>query len=313
MNPLQKILSTHPFIVQDGAFATELERAGFTINDPLWSAIALYKKPELVKQVYRSYLDAGADVIITASYQASVEGFVKKGFTPEHAKDLIRLSVTLAKDARDEFWAENTDKNRAYPLVAASLGPYGAHLADGSEYRGAYGVSKETITSFHKENLDILAEAAPDLYAFETVPCYLEAEAIVDALAGYPENSAWVAFSCKEGHHTCEGNPITDCAKLLDTVPQIASIGVNCCPPGIVETLVRDIASVTKKIIVVYPNSGETYDPVTKSWKGSPVAYADYARSWYDAGARLIGGCCRTTPEDIRNVRALEISLRNDK
>lgn len=313
MNPLQKILSTQPFIVQDGAFATELERAGFTINDPLWSAIALYKKPELVKKVYRSYLDAGADVIITASYQASVEGFVKKGFTPEHAKELIRLSVALAKDARDEFWAENTDKSRAYPLVAASLGPYGAHLADGSEYRGAYGVPKETITSFHKENLDILAEAAPDLYAFETVPCYLEAEAIADALAGYPEDSAWVAFSCKEGHHTCEGNPITDCAKLLDAVPQIASIGVNCCPPGIVESLVRDIASVTKKIIVVYPNSGETYDPVTKSWQGSPVAYADYARSWYNAGARLIGGCCRTTPDDIRAVRKTMESLRNDK
>lgn len=313
MNPLQKILSAQPFIVQDGAFATELERAGFTINDPLWSAIALYKKPELVKKVYRSYLDAGADVIITASYQASVEGFVKKGFTPEHAKELIRLSVSLAKDARDEFWAENTDESRAYPLVAASLGPYGAHLADGSEYRGAYGVPKETITSFHKENLDILAEAVPDLYAFETVPCYLEAEAIADALAGYPEDSAWVAFSCKEGHHTCEGNPITDCAKLLDAVPQVASIGVNCCPPGIVESLVRDIASVTKKIIVVYPNSGETYDPVTKGWIGSPVSYRDYAKIWYDAGARLIGGCCRTTPDDIRAVRRTMESLRNDK
>lgn len=309
-NPLQEILKQQPFIVQDGAFATELERAGFVINDPLWSAIALYEKPELVKQVYRSYLNAGADVLITASYQGTVEGFMKKGFSKEKSKDLIRLSVRLAKEVRDEFWADNQDKSRAYPLIAASVGPYGAHLADGSEYRGNYGVSRKTIADFHRENIGILAEEEPDLFACETVPSFLEAQALGDALSSYPESKAWISFSCKDGHHTCEGNPITECAAFLDTVPEVLAIGVNCCPPGIVESLVRDIKSVTDKVIVVYPNSGETYDPASKTWKGSAVSYADYAKSWYDAGARFIGGCCRTTPDDIRAVRNVLDSLR---
>ncbi len=309
-NPLKEILKSQPFIVQDGAFATELERAGFTINDPLWSAIALYEKPELVKKVYRSYLDAGADVLITASYQGTVKGFMKKGFSVEKSKDLIRLSVRLAKEVRDEFWADNKDPNRAYPLIAASVGPYGAHLADGSEYRGNYGVSREALADFHRENIGILAAEKPDLFACETVPSFLEAEALADALKNYPDNSAWICFSCKDEHHTCEGNPITECAAFLDKVPQVASIGVNCCPPAIVESLVKDIASVTDKVITVYPNSGEEYDPITKGWKGSAVSYAEYTKIWYEAGARLIGGCCRTTPDDIRAVRRVMEILR---
>lgn len=309
-NPLQNILHKQPFIVQDGAFATELERAGFVINDPLWSAIALYQRPDLVKTVYRSYLDAGADVLITASYQGTVEGFMKKGFSKEKSKDLIRLSVRLAKEVRDEFWSENQDKSRVYPLIAASVGPYGAHLADGSEYRGNYGVSRETIADFHRENIGILAEEKPDLFACETVPSFLEAEALADVLASYPENRAWIAFSCKDGHHTCEGNPITECAQFLDTVPAVAAIGVNCCPPGIVESLVRDIKSVTDKVIVVYPNSGEEYDANTKGWKGQRVSYAEYTARWYEAGARFIGGCCRTTPDDIRAVRKVMEDLK---
>ncbi|KAL0463586.1 UNVERIFIED_CONTAM: Homocysteine S-methyltransferase 1 [Sesamum latifolium] len=226
--------------VVDGGFSTQLEIHGACINDPLWSALCLIKAPDLVKLVHLEYLEAGADVLVTSSYQATIPGFLSRGLSLEEAESLLTKSVRLAVEARDKFWSSGKRKsghnyNRA--LVAASIGSYGAYLADGSEYSGNYGTSitLEKLKDFHRRRLQVLVEAGPDLLAFETMPNKLEAQR-------------------------------------------------------------------TAKAIVVYPNSGETWDGTAKTWQPSKCVHDEFellATTWRDAGAKLIGGCCRTTPSTI--------------
>lgn len=306
---IAEILKKYPFIVLDGAFSTELEKQGFAINDELWSAIALYKNPELVEDVHLSYYEAGADIVTSASYQATVDGFEKKGFSKEEAASLIQSSIALVQDARDEYLSSHEEENRPAPLTAASVGPYGAYLADGSEYRGDYGKTREELADFHRERIHILAEAGPDVFACETIPRLVEALAETDVLSEIPGAEAWISFSCKDGLHTCGGDLISDCAKALKDIKEVAAIGINCTAPQYVESLIKEIVKVTDKPVVVYPNSGEDYDAGSKSWEGSAAKYEDYVKIWYEAGARLIGGCCRTGPEDIRKVAAFRKSL----
>lgn len=311
MDTVARNLERYPLLVLDGAFGTELARRGFDTNDELWSAKALFEKPELVEAVHRDYYEAGADVSTSASYQATVEGFEKKGFTREQAKELIVRSVRLVQQARDAFWQQKAKRaGRPQPLAAASVGPYGAYLADGSEYRGDYRASRAELADFHAERLDILVAAEPDILACETMPLLDEALAILADLHRYPDMGAWISFSCKDPEHTCGGDDVADCARLLDRESQVAAIGVNCTAPQYVADLIRNIRVHTTKPVVVYPNTGETYDAVTKTWHGSPTPYRDFVRQWYEAGARLIGGCCRTTPDDIRGIAAFRASLQ---
>ena len=312
MDTIARNLAKYPLLVLDGAFGTELARRGFDTNDELWSAKALFEKPELVEAVHRDYYEAGADISTSASYQATVEGFEKKGFTREQAKELIVRSVRLVQQARDAFWQQRAKRvGRPQPLAAASVGPYGAYLADGSEYRGDYGASRAELADFHAERLAILVSAGPDILACETLPLLDEARAILDDLRRYPDAGAWISFSCKDAEHTCGGDAIADCARLLDKESQVAAIGVNCTAPQYVADLIRNIRAHTAKPVVVYPNTGETYDAVTKTWHGSPTPYRDFVRQWYKAGARLIGGCCRTTPDDIRGIAAFRANLQH--
>lgn len=311
MDTIARDLAKYPLLVLDGAFGTELARRGFDTNDELWSAKALFEKPELVEAVHRDYYEAGADISTSASYQATVEGFEKKGFTREQAKELIVRSVRLVQQARDAFWQQRAKRvGRPQPLAAASVGPYGAYLADGSEYRGDYGASRAELADFHAERLAILVSAGPDILACETLPLLDEARAILDDLRRYPDAGAWISFSCKDAEHTCGGDAIADCARLLDKESQVAAIGVNCTAPQYVADLIRNIRAHTAKPVVVYPNTGETYDAVTKTWHGSPTPYRDFVRQWYKAGVRLIGGCCRTTPDDIRGIAAFRAGLQ---
>lgn len=311
--PLKKNLQSQPFLVLDGAFGTEIEKTGFSILDPLWSAVALCRRPDLVRAVHQSYLEAGADIITTASYQATVEGVMEKGYSAEEAVTVLQSAVTLAKEVRDDFWKAHHETGRLRPLVAVSLSLYGAHLLNGTEYHGIYKANEKTIADFHRKYLAMYAEAKPDLFAFETIPCLMEARAIKDALQGYPEGRAMVSFSCKDGAHTVSGDGIQDCARLLDGVPQVAAVGVNCTAPEYVVSLIGEIQKGTDKPIVVYPNSGETYDSVHRCWQGSADSYQSYVKDWYGAGARIIGGCCRTTPGDIRAVRGVMERLQEGK
>lgn len=309
LNPLEQFLAHDRLMVLDGALATELERRGAQLNDPLWSAKLLIDQPELIRAVHADYFLAGADVATTASYQATFEAFTGRGMSRTQAADLMRLSVTLACEARDAFWADPAHHaGRIRPLVAASVGPYGAMLADGSEYRGHYGLDRAALVAFHRERLRVLATSGADLLACETIPCLDEALAIADVLAEQDNAVAWISFSCKDGEHNAQGERLADCVAALEAYPQIVAIGVNCTAPEFVASLVEQAKARTTKPVLAYPNSGEHYDAEGKVWAGAcdqAAAYAEQAQRWQAKGARMIGGCCRTGPDDIRAVRHL--------
>lgn len=323
-----KIIKEKGSLVLDGAFGTELERHGCDIHDKLWSSKMLIENPDIIKKVHISYLAAGADIIESSGYQATVAGFKSQGFGTEEAIDLVKLSVRLAVQARNEFLeakangaltlrgitlGEETPEGVKYfsegalpkPLVAASVGPYGAFLTDGSEYRGDYGVQTEYLEVFHIPRLALFCEENPDIIACETIPSYDEAIAVARALSdpfttkGIP---AWISFSCKDEHHISSGETIIKCAEMIDKVRPVTGIGINCTAPEYVESLIKDIRSVTDKPIAVYPNLGETYDEITKTWSGGQMSFIEYVDIWRKAGANVIGGCCRTNPDVIGEV-----------
>ena len=292
-------------MILDGAFSTELERRGCDLNDPLWSAKILMENPEVIGAVHADYFEAGADCVITASYQATYEGFMKRGLNEQQAGELIQLSISLAIAARDEFWSNSVNRtHRPKPMVAASVGPYGAYLADGSEYRGDYSLSEAELRTFHRKRLQTLIDAKPDILACETIPCLVEAKVLIELLKENPETYCWLSFSAKDGLHINSGEKIKECARWLNDHEQVAAIGINCTAPEHVASLITEIQKSTDKPIVVYPNSGEKYDPQVKMWneKAEFLPYGESARNWFEKGARLIGGCCRTTPQDIRAI-----------
>ena len=312
MDPISTILDYYPALVIDGALATELERRGCDLKDDLWSARVLLEQPEVIRQVHLDYFKAGADCAITASYQATVEGFQRRGLNEKESIDLIQTSVHLALAARDEFWSETTNRTgRARPFVAASVGPYGAFLADGSEYRGDYAMSEKDLMDFHRPRMRALVEAGADMLACETIPSLIEARAIAALLREFPSISAWLSFSARDEKHISEGQLLVDCVKELESHTQIAAIGVNCTSPKYIPGLIGNTKQATEKPVLVYPNSGESYDAEKNAWNGDRVlsSFGEHAREWYRAGARLIGGCCRTTPEDIQVIASW---ARND-
>lgn len=310
--------------VVDGGLATELERNGADLNDPLWSAKCLISSPHLIRHVHLDYLEAGADVIITSTYQATIQGFESKGFSREESETLLQKSVDLALEARDLFWKKCSQvpfdgisnglvfKWRRI-LIAASIGSYGAYLADGSEYSGTYGegVTLASLKDFHRRRIQILAGSGVDLLAFETTPNKLETQAYVELLE---ENDikipVWVSFNSKDGVNVVSGDSLVECVSIADSCKNVVAIGINCTPPRFIDGLILSIKKVTTKPIIIYPNSGETYDGNKKEWVASTGVsekdFVSYVTKWRDNGASLIGGCCRTTPNTIRAIsRAL--------
>ncbi|QKH04917.1 homocysteine S-methyltransferase (plasmid) [Bacillus cereus] len=304
INPIDAILSQHSIMLLDGALATELEAHGCNLDDPLWSARVLLENPELIYQVHSDYFRAGADCAITASYQTTISGFSARGIQEQEALELIKKTVLLARRARDDFWKENTQTNRPKPLVVASVGPYGAYLADGSEYVGNYGVTDKTLADFHRSRMSALIEAGADLLAFETIPSLQEARVLVTLLREFPKTYAWLSFSLKNEKEISEGMKLVECARVFEKSEQIVAIGINCVPVTVVTGAIQELRANTKKPIIVYPNSGETYNSETKTWHGHEQCNALDIRSeeWYQAGARLIGGCCRTRPYHIEEI-----------
>jgi homocysteine S-methyltransferase len=294
-------------VVLDGGLATELERQGNDLNHKLWSARLLLTDPAAIRNAHRAYLEAGAMCITTASYQASVPGLAAAGIPAAQARKLLMDSVSIAHQAVADFLGRPWRPGEVdRPFVAASIGPYGAFLADGSEYRGNYGISIDKLRNFHAERLDVICQAQPDLLACETIPSAQEAEVLRDLLVESSNAMAWVSFSCVDGEHICDGTSIQECAALFENCPQVFAIGLNCTAPQYVRSLIEKIkvAAPTKRI-VVYPNSGQVYNALGRIWTGatSAVDFGELAKEWLDAGATLIGGCCQTGPEHIRAIR----------
>lgn len=310
-DPLRPFL-THPdsVVILDGALATELEARGADIDDPLWSAKVLLEAPETIRQLHYDYFAAGADVAITASYQASFEGFAARGLEEAESAGLMQLSVELAKQARAELLdSGHHDSQRPLPLIAASVGPFGAHLHDGSEYHGRYDASNNRIRDFHLRRMEVLLEAGPDLLALETIPSLREGEILLRALESFPQAAAWLSFSCGDGERLNHGESFASAVAACEDSDQIVAVGVNCTPPQHVDSLLRSAAGRGRRPRLVYPNSGECWVAHQNTWLPgeSGGSLAVMGRQWKEAGARLIGGCCRTGVDDIA---ALAAALR---
>lgn len=302
---IKPFLDFQGLLVVDGGLATELEWRGYDLHDPLWSARLLLEEPDAIRQVHTDYLWAGANCIIAASYQATLPGLLARGLTENEAVHVVELAVRLAVEARDVFWDGQGHQGRLRPLVAASVGPYGAYLANGAEYTGDYNLDTADLVAWHRPRWHILANSGADLLACETCPSRSELEAYCELLAEAPQMPAWVSFTARDGRHISDGTPIADCAARLNDIPNVVAVGVNCTPPRLMPELITAVRSATEKQIIVYPNSGERYDPVQKAWAGEsdPSTYGTMCREWRKMGAVLIGGCCRTRPAHIRQIR----------
>lgn len=306
INPLVPFLEQQGFLLLDGGLATELERYGYDLNDPLWSARLLLEKPQAIQRVHRDYLQAGADCLIAASYQATIPGFVRQGLGKEAAAALLLKAVIIAIEVREQFWAEGKNRvGRLRPQIAASIGPYGAYLANGAEYTGDYDLDEAGLLTFHRERWHILAQSGADLLACETIPSATEARVLTHLMQETPYMPLWVSFSCQDGERINDGTLLTEAVRPLLALPQVIALGINCTAPSYIPSLISHLKTVTDKPIVVYPNSGETYDARRKCWLGMTAAdeFAAASQSWYTLGARLIGGCCRTGPDHIRHIR----------
>jgi homocysteine S-methyltransferase len=276
-------------VLLDGGLSNQLEAQGCDLSDALWSARLLSEAPQQIEAAHTAYARAGAQVLITASYQATFEGFARRGIGRARAAELMAGSVEAARragaTAGRELW------------VAASVGPYGAMLADGSEYRGRYGLTVRELARFHRPRAETLAAAGPDVLALETVPDIDEAEALLHVVQDL-DVPVWLSYSVV-GDRTRAGQPLAEAFRLVAGIDQVVAVGVNCCDPADADRAVEAAAETTGKPVVVYPNSGEDWDADGRDWVGRSTFEPGRVRDWQRAGARLVGGCCRVGPSEI--------------
>jgi homocysteine S-methyltransferase len=284
-------------VVLDGGLATQLESQGHNLNSELWSARLLHDDPDAIVQAHLAFFAAGAQVATTASYQASIGGFAQAGIEQAEAEQLIRRSVRLAEQARASF-DDGQDR-----WIAGSVGPYGAALADGSEYRGDYDLTVADLREWHRPRMELLIEAGVDVLALETIPWLAEVEALLAEIDGSGQ-PCWLSVTCA-GNRTRAGEPAAEAFSLARDVDEIVAVGVNCIDPVDAYSLVRCASESAGKPAVVYPNSGERWDPSARTWIGPATFRSEDVEEWMSGGARLVGGCCRVGPAEIKAIRDL--------
>lgn len=306
MGKFKDLLEKQEIIILDGALGTELESRGYDVSGKLWSAQYLLDEAQIIRKVHESYVKAGSDIITTSSYQASIPAFIEAGLTPEKAYDLLKETVFLAQKAIENIWkalSPEKQKQWPYPLVAGSVGPYAAYLADGSEYTGDYQLSEEEFQEFHRPRIQALLEAGCDLLAIETIPNGAEATAILQLLAEeFPQAEAYLSFVAQSENAISDGTKIEELGNLAQESPQVLAVGFNCTAPHLIAPLLDGLGQVCNKPFLTYPNSGETYNGLTKTWHDDPEqerSLLENSKLWQEQGVRLFGGCCRTRPEDI--------------
>jgi homocysteine S-methyltransferase len=282
-------------IVIDGGLSTELEAQGCQLGSSLWTAQALIDDPGLIESAHIAFVEAGAKILITSSYQLSRQGFLENGMLAEQADEALAESIEVAKRARGDRDV----------LIAASVGPYGAILHDGSEYRGNYGLSLEELIAFHRERVEVLVAAEPDLLAIETIPDLLEVEALVSVLSEYPNVSAWLSFTLGPDGNLWAGQSVKDAALVALSSPQVCAVGVNCVDPELVDSALRELRELTDLPLVVYANGGGTWNAESGLWEGAGnKPLTEYAQSWKQYEPLILGGCCGTDAGDIRQLSA---------
>ena len=286
-------------IVIDGGISNELEKLGCDLNHKLWTARLLDSGDDAIKAVHLNYMRAGAQFVSSVSYQASIQGLMENGSSHSDAVSLLIKSIDLLEDARISFYNENTNAQKVY--IVASIGPYGAYKADGSEYKGNYDLSYEDLVQFHQERLKIFSKSKADIIAFETIPDSLEAHVIHDLTLDI-KKPCWISFSCHDDNHISDGTPLSEMGELFKNHPAVFAIGANCIPPEYVSGILNSLSkSAEEKRIIIYPNSGGNYNSTDKKWYANQkkLSLKDMADDWLEQGADIIGGCCKVGAEEI--------------
>lgn len=310
MGRFKEFVNQGKTLILHGALGTELEYRGYDVSGKLWSAKYLLENPTIIKEIHKDYILAGSDIVTTSTYQATFPGLREVGLSEKEIEDIIRLTVTLAKEARDEVWQEFTveeQRQRIYPLISGDVGPYAAYLADGSEYTGAYGdVSKDELKNFHRSRIQLLLEEGAELLAIETIPNLLEIESLLELLAEeFPQVEAYLSVTTQDGKNLSDGTSIKAIAKVVNQSDNIVAVGVNCSSPSLFKEFLSCLRQLTEKPFVTYPNSGEVYDGSTQTWHESADtshSLLEHTIEWQALGAQMVGGCCRTRPADIANL-----------
>lgn len=299
--------NNYPLILH-GALGTEMEALGYDISGKLWSAKYLLEKSEVIQELHETYVAAGADLITTSSYQATLPGLVEAGLTEKAAEQIIALTVRLAKAARDKVWGalnETEKAKRPYPLISGDVGPYAAYLANGSEYSGDYGkITINELKDFHRPRIQILLDQGVDLLALETIPNRLETQALIELLAEeFPEAEAYMSFTVQIPDAISDGTSLAEMAKLVSQSNQILAVGINCSSPLLYNQALSFLEN-TGKALITYPNSGEVYDGDSQTWKSKDkdaLTLVEHSKYWHaHFGVKILGGCCRTRPNDIK-------------
>lgn len=306
-NPFTPWLESGGSIVLDGGLGTELEARGHTQLGRIWSAALVRTNPAAIREVHRDYLEAGAMVVSTATYQAAMPTILQTGLHRAEAEDLLIEAVRLAVLERDAFADKHAVKKECQPLVAASIGPYGAALCNGAEYSGDYSLSEKQLVSFHVERWRVLTESDADIIACETIPSLNEARALLALMRATPERPAWLSLMCRDAKHLADGTPLEHVIDATRDVPNLCALGVNCLPPARARATVETIAKLFASPIIVYPNASDSWHSGSRvpGHELTPATYAIHAQQWQAAGARIIGGCCRTRPEHIRGLTSV--------
>lgn len=297
-------------LLLDGGLSNELERQGCDLNQKLWSAKLIDTDPEAIILAHLAYLNSGAGCIITSSYQATFPGFMSIGYEKDVAQALIRRTVLLAEEARGRYLSLNPLASK--PLIAASIGPYGAYLADGSEYKGDYTITDQELKDFHLPRIKLLDDSNAEILACETIPSFKEAMVLSEILEQV-KKPAWISFSCKDGKHISDGTAIKECAAYFVDHPTVFAIGVNCTSPQFISELIQSVKSgAGNKRIVVYPNTGSVYHAENKTWSGlsDPSSCKIMVKEWITLGADIIGGCCGIGPEQIERMGTVISQLK---
>ena len=310
MATFKDYLENNSLLILHGALGTEMEALGYDISGKLWSAKYLLEKSEVIQELHETYVAAGADLITTSSYQATLPGLVEAGLTEKAAEQIIALTVRLAKAARDKVWGalnETEKAKRPYPLISGDVGPYAAYLANGSEYSGDYGkITINELKDFHRPRIQILLDQGVDLLALETIPNRLETQALIELLAEeFPEAEAYMSFTVQIPDAISDGNSLAEMAKLVSQSNQILAVGINCSSPLLYNQALSFLEN-TGKALITYPNSGEVYDGDSQTWKSKDkdaLTLVEHSKYWHaHFGVKILGGCCRTRPNDIKSL-----------